>query len=816
MVNYFDIISISNFIMIFNILCSKWVINKSMKNTFILLNIFFILFHKILILINNDFIFKYIIINKILIIIYIVFNNIDKNKKLYLFLMVNYIICFFSTIFNFDKIVYDLISIYLFMSTLYVFSISNYIHKMNISYRILIYTYFVCISFILIFRDYYNHILNIFNFIDLMSSFIILFNVFKYNVMETNNKNIQLKNNLQFSNIQLEKYSERIFMNKYILSKLEFIINRKNELVEKIYQKMNKCIIIIDDFDEIVSKDKHFYDMWPKYKSCNIVFNLQQFLDSNIKDKDKFLNSIKNTRLWGKQTEVEVQDDSDRYFLVRFSKISLGRNDNAIMCCIEDITYKKDAQRKIEENDIKYKKIVDNIPCSILIVENGNIIYNNKKDKNINFEIIKNEILKPYENMEIEYKGLDDKFYFYTKKASFKSKSNENEVISIKDITEYKKAFNLLKNSKEKYKTLVNLIPEGIYTLDFENNNISYVNSSMLSIFSSENIEDIDLSQVNENIVFGNSNDYRNIKFKRSTILNKKGEEIHIESGGMFIEVEKKLKVVGIIRDITEQVKSEIIELEIEKKKAENKVKSEFFVNISHELKTPLNVISSSNQLLEILHKDMINNEPNGDIATTCNTVKKYCNIVMGLVDTIMDLAKLQLNISEHNSKKYNAVEIIEGLVNEFNNYTKSSDISIIFDTDEEEKIINIDIQYIKKAIIILLTLIIRYSDLKSEIYVVLSKNKDDNLSINIKNDGNYDYSKYINDKERRSLDIGLNIVEQIIKIYDGKIQINMCASKTIEIDIELKVENECMHYEIAKNIQNGNEIYYRCMGLCN
>ena len=83
MVNYFDIISISNFIMIFNILCSKWVINKSMKNTFILLNIFFILFHKILILINNDFIFKNIIINKILIIIYIVFNNIDKNKKLY-------------------------------------------------------------------------------------------------------------------------------------------------------------------------------------------------------------------------------------------------------------------------------------------------------------------------------------------------------------------------------------------------------------------------------------------------------------------------------------------------------------------------------------------------------------------------------------------------------------------------------------------------------------------------------------------------------------------------------------------------------------
>ena len=80
----------------------------------------------------------------------------------------------------------------------------------------------------------------------------------------------------------------------------------------------------------------------------------------------------------------------------------------------------------------------------------------------------------------------------------------------------------------------------------------------------------------------------------------------HIECGGTIIEVNKKLNVVGIVRDITKQVKAELMEIEIEKQKIANKIKSEFFINMSHELKTPLNVISSSNQLMSILHKENI------------------------------------------------------------------------------------------------------------------------------------------------------------------------------------------------------------------
>ena len=77
---------------------------------------------------------------------------------------------------------------------------------------------------------------------------------------------------------------------------------------------------------------------------------------------------------------------------------------------------------KIKENHVKYKKIVDNIPYSILLTDENNIIYNNKKSENIDFRSkkINNALFNSNKNGEFKYMYEDDKEIFLNiDRASF-------------------------------------------------------------------------------------------------------------------------------------------------------------------------------------------------------------------------------------------------------------------------------------------------------------------------------------------------------------------------------------------------------------
>ena len=810
-----EIIVTSVFFMIFSLIYSKWLSEKSSKNTLILTIILFITLQKIsfMIYIKGDEILTSI--NQILIVMLITYLKSEKNKKISVFVFANITISVASiTLYFFDKLLYSKILLILtLLFSVYIFSISSHKNEFKLFNNIVIGFYFlnICINLFINNFTQNNHINY---YLDLLSGVLISLIVTNSNLFLINKKNINLKKNIQISNIELEKYGERLTLNKEITKKIRKTINKKEVLLEEISDSISKCIIIIDDFEHISTKDKNFSDIWTRYQSFKGSLSLDSFLQNNILDKDKFTQALKDTKKYNKRVDIEFRDNLERYFKASFSKLTLNKNDMGVMCTIEDITYKKRAEIKIKENDIKYKKIVDNIPYSIIIVDENDIVYKNNDYIDFNKENIKRRIINSSKIDEIELLYGRENIYLSTRKSDFIDKDSKKEVIALKDITEYKNAIRDLKISKEKYRQLVDLIPEGIYTQDFEDNSLSYVNSSLFDIFSTNNIEKIDFKELNKDINITSPNKNEKIKFTRKKMKDNFDNDIYIEVGCMLIDVDKKLKIVGIIRDITEQVKSEFIEIEIEKKKAEYKIKSEFFVNISHELKTPLNVISSSNQLLEILHKEEISNNPNGIINNVVTNVKKYSNIIMGLVDNIMDLARLELNLYENNTDFYNAVSIIEDLVVEFNNYIEKNDISIIFDTDDEERIIKIDPEYIERAISILLTLIVKYSQKGSEIKVNLKEKDEGILLIQIKNEGNYDYTKYVNDRDRRSLDIGLDIVKQIINIHNSKIDIKTLKNKTIEIDIEIKLCKEIFDYKSRNKTQNNNDIYYKCLSI--
>lgn len=820
MYKYINLFSISIFLTSIYILYANWTAKRNKKNTMILMILITIVVYQLTIIIKgyDTNLLQYN--SQILMMLLILKLNLYKlkNHNLKFIININYILALSPILIsaNYKLIEYDkLVLLYMLMATVYMFSISIYNYNLNKSSKVILILNLSYIAMCLLVKmDIY--IVNTGYILELISSMVILGNIYKTYIKESELKNIKLSKKISLFNDEIINDDEKLDINKNISMTIKENLDKKNKLLNTILDQSNKCVILIDNLGNIVNEDESFYNMWREYKSFKGNLSLLDFLDNSVKNKDKFLQYL---NLLDKKTDKlkgEFEGKDGRYFACTYCKIIIDDNEIGFICYIDDITYKKKSEMKIKDNQMKYKKIVDNIPYSILLTDENNIIYNNKKSQNIDFRSkeINSALFNSNKNGEFKYIYEDDKEIFLNiDRASFRDSNSKKNVIAIRDITEYKKLLQKLKVSKEKYESLVNIIPEGIYIANF-NNNITYANSRFLEMTNYKTVEEIDIDNISKSMIITTSQDDENIKFQRRTVKSGQ-EDMHIECGGTIIEVNKKLNVVGIVRDITKQVKTELIEIEIEKQKVANKIKSEFFINMSHELKTPLNVISSSNQLMSILHKEDIKLNPDSQLSNSVKVIKKNADILMEIINNIMDLSKLELNIYESNKDYYNIVNLVEDTAVEFNDYVKLNDIEIFFDTDEEEKIGFVDPKDIEKIILTLLTMILRYSDKKSLVDILLTSKRSKSI-ISIKNTGGYDYNKYINDKDRRILDIAVSLAKHIIVLYNGKIDIKTDSDKNIEVTIELNLDNDIKNYKSRVRDDNDEFIYQKYLNMCN
>lgn len=820
MYKYINLFSISIFLTSIYILYANWTAKRNKKNTMILMILITIVVYQLTIIIKgyDTNLLQYN--SQILMMLLILKLNLYKlkNHNLKFIININYILALSPILIsaNYKLIEYDkLVLLYMLMATVYMFSISIYNYNLNKSSKVILILNLSYIAMCLLVKmDIY--IVNTGYILELISSMVILGNIYKTYIKESELKNIKLSKKISLFNDEIINDDEKLDINKNISMTIKENLDKKNKLLNTILDQSNKCVILIDNLGNIVNEDESFYNMWREYKSFKGNLSLLDFLDNSVKNKDKFLQYL---NLLDKKTDKlkgEFEGKDGRYFACTYCKIIIDDNEIGFICYIDDITYKKKSEMKIKDNQMKYKKIVDNIPYSILLTDENNIIYNNKKSQNIDFRSkeINSALFNSNKNGEFKYIYEDDKEIFLNiDRASFRDSNSKKNVIAIRDITEYKKLLQKLKVSKEKYESLVNIIPEGIYIANF-NNNITYANSRFLEMTNYKTVEEIDIDNISKSMIITTSQDDENIKFQRRTVKSGQ-EDMHIECGGTIIEVNKKLNVVGIVRDITKQVKTELIEIEIEKQKVANKIKSEFFINMSHELKTPLNVISSSNQLMSILHKEDIKLNPDSQLSNSVKVIKKNADILMEIINNIMDLSKLELNIYESNKDYYNIVNLVEDTAVEFNDYVKLNDIEIFFDTDEEEKIGFVDPKDIEKIILTLLTMILRYSDKKSLVDILLTSKRSKSI-ISIKNTGGYDYNKYINDKDRRILDIAVSLAKHVIVLYNGKIDIKTDSDKNIEVTIELNLDNDIKNYKSRVRDDNDEFIYQKYLNMCN
>lgn len=260
------------------------------------------------------------------------------------------------------------------------------------------------------------------------------------------------------------------------------------------------------------------------------------------------------------------------------------------------------------------------------------------------------------------------------------------------------------------------------------------------------------------------------------------------------IDIENIGNVAVIFNDITQEIMNQ---REIEKN---TKIQEEIFANVSHELKTPLNVIYSTNQLMEFYYKSNTLEVNKDSIYKCINIVKQNCYRFSKLINNIVDLSKIDAGFFKLNLSNENIVDVIENITQSVSVYTKDKGLSIVFDTDIEEKIIACDPYKIERIMLNLITNAIKFSNKGSQVFVNVT-DRGETVEIEVKDSGVGIDNKHLESIFKRfhqvdktltrnteGTGLGLSLVKEIVEIHGGKISVESEVGKGSRFKVTLPV----------------------------
>lgn len=463
----------------------------------------------------------------------------------------------------------------------------------------------------------------------------------------------------------------------------------------------------------------------------------------------------------------------------------------------------------LDNNIFRGPQLIDNFFSSYVgTTDNSKFLQN--RDVLNNVKQVFNGNMNKY---SFEYYYIQDfKKYWYL--LTVKSLENGlGGVASYTDITRLKELEESLVKNEERYKNLLEILPVGIFVHD--KNGVVYCNQSALKLLELENPGDI-LGQPLLNFV---DLDYKIQFISRFTegksqfisgvkeiFVNSKNEKIHVEIEQGKILFEDEIMTLFIVKDITEKINTIKYKNSIEEKDKQlqealqyDKIKTEFFANISHELRTPINIIFSAIQVLNLKLDECGSAKPH--MENYLSMVKQNCYRLLRLVNNLIDITKIDSGFLNIQTNNYDIVSIVENITLSVAQYIENRNISLVFDTNAEEKIMAFDPDKMERIILNLLANAVKFTPEGGEIAVTIT-DQEDTVSISVKDTGigiPEDKLKVIFERfrqvdktlsrNREGSGIGLSLVKSLIELHDGTIDLSSEYGKGSEFIITLPVK---------------------------
>lgn len=379
---------------------------------------------------------------------------------------------------------------------------------------------------------------------------------------------------------------------------------------------------------------------------------------------------------------------------------------------------------------------------------------------------------------------------------------------------------NIIDKNQKRYGQLIESISDGIIIFYFDK--IYYINKDALNLVGvNEYTKLIDMkfrhfieNVLAKKVIFEKDTDIT-LLIKEIESGKEKGIKVGLSSPNgieyeMYIMNVDSLNRFIYIKNVSEINKNQEFKLRYSEYLKGEKLKTEFYSNISHELRTPINLIYSAIQLTEINTND--NNMES--IEKNNETIKHNCLRLIRTINNFIDTNRVSEGYLVPNLKIYNIVSIVENIALASNKYIEQINNSLIFDSEEEEFYVECDKDIMERVILNILSNSVKFGKSGGTITINISSVLDD-IIIVIKNNGyivDDDAKPFLFDKftkinkslnrKKEGSGLGLYLTRELLELQEGTITLESDASIGTEFVITLHQSYDWENSEIEEDFE--------------